>query len=80
MQRDGALTEYILMPAEKLYTANLTIKELCLVEPLTVGFHAVARARITAEDSGGGVWLWRSGSGSDRSFEFCRRQNNCDRR
>ena len=51
VQRDGALTEYILMPAEKLYTANLTIKELCLVEPLTVGFHAVARARITAEDS-----------------------------
>ena len=51
VQRDGALTEYILMPAEKLYAANLTIKELCLVEPLTVGFHAVARARITAEDS-----------------------------
>jgi threonine dehydrogenase-like Zn-dependent dehydrogenase len=51
VQRDGALTEYILMPAEKLYTANLSIKELCLVEPLTVGFHAVARARITAEDS-----------------------------
>ncbi len=42
VQRDGALTEYILMPAEKLYAANLTIKELCLVEPLTVGFHAVA--------------------------------------
>lgn len=51
VQRDGALTEYILMPAEKLYAANLTIKELCLVEPLTVGFHAVARGRVTAEDS-----------------------------
>src|SRR5882724_10099236 len=50
VQRDGALTEYITMPAEKLYTANLTIKELCLVEPLTVGFHAVARARVTAQD------------------------------
>src|SRR6202158_402666 len=51
VQRDGALTEYITMPAEKLYPANLTIKELCLVEPLTVGFHAVARGRVTAEDS-----------------------------
>jgi threonine dehydrogenase-like Zn-dependent dehydrogenase len=39
------------MPAEKLYVASLTIKELCLVEPLTVGFHAAARGRVTAEDS-----------------------------
>ena len=51
VQRDGALTEYIAMPAEKLYPANLTIKELCLVEPLTVGFHAVARGRVTGPDS-----------------------------
>jgi threonine dehydrogenase-like Zn-dependent dehydrogenase len=51
VQRHGALTEYVIMPAEKLYAANLTIKELCLVEPLTVGFHAVARGRVTAEDS-----------------------------
>jgi threonine dehydrogenase-like Zn-dependent dehydrogenase len=51
VQRDGALTEYITMPAEKLYAARLSIKELCMVEPLTVGFHAVARGRITAQDS-----------------------------
>jgi threonine dehydrogenase-like Zn-dependent dehydrogenase len=51
VQRDGALTEYITMPAEKLYPASLSIKELCLVEPLTVGFHAVARGRVTAQDS-----------------------------
>ena len=51
VQRDGALTEYISVPVEKLYTANLTLKELCLVEPLTVGFHAVARARITESDT-----------------------------
>jgi 2-desacetyl-2-hydroxyethyl bacteriochlorophyllide A dehydrogenase len=51
VQRDGALTEFILMPAEKLYPANLTPKELCLVEPLTVGFHAVARGRVTADDT-----------------------------
>ena len=51
IQRDGALTEYIAMPAEKLYAANLSIKELCLVESLTVGFHAAARGRVAERDS-----------------------------
>ena len=51
VQRDGALTERIAIPAEKLYGAQLSLKELCLVEPLTVGFHAVARGRITARDT-----------------------------
>jgi threonine dehydrogenase-like Zn-dependent dehydrogenase len=50
VQRDGAMTEYIRVPREKLYTANLTLKELALVEPLTVGTHAVARGRVTADD------------------------------
>ena len=51
VQRDGAMTEYLSVPGEKLYTANLTLRELCLVEPLTVGTHAVARGRVTAEDT-----------------------------
>jgi 2-desacetyl-2-hydroxyethyl bacteriochlorophyllide A dehydrogenase len=51
VQRDGGLTEYLLAPPEKLYTANLSLKELCLVEPLTVGFHAVARGRVTSADT-----------------------------
>jgi threonine dehydrogenase-like Zn-dependent dehydrogenase len=51
VQRDGALAEYIRMPAEKLYPAKLSLTELCLVEPLTVGFHAVARGRVTASDT-----------------------------
>ena len=50
VQRNGALTEFITMPPEKLYAAPLTIKELCLVEPLTVGFHAVSRARVSSQD------------------------------
>src|SRR5271169_87912 len=45
VQRDGALKDYFSMPLPKLYAAPLTIEELCLVEPLTVGFHAVARGR-----------------------------------
>jgi threonine dehydrogenase-like Zn-dependent dehydrogenase len=51
VQRDGAATEYIVVPCERIYPAKLTLKELCLVEPLTVGFHAVARGRVTAEDT-----------------------------
>jgi len=50
VQRDGALAEFITMPAEKLYPAKLSHKELSLVEPLTVGFHAAARGRVTATD------------------------------
>ncbi len=51
VQRDGAATEYIVVPSERIYPAKLTLKELCLVEPLTVGFHAVARGRVTAKDT-----------------------------
>ncbi len=50
VQRDGGLTEYLVVPAEKIYTAQLGLKELCLVEPLTVGFHAIARGRVTNQD------------------------------
>lgn len=50
VQRDGALTELIAVPAYRLHRADLTLKELCLVEPLTVGFHAADRGRVTSED------------------------------
>jgi threonine dehydrogenase-like Zn-dependent dehydrogenase len=51
VQREGALAEYLAISPAKLYTADLSLEELCLVEPLTVGFHAVARGRITREDT-----------------------------
>jgi threonine dehydrogenase-like Zn-dependent dehydrogenase len=71
VQRDGALAEFIAMPRRKLYPAKLTPKELCLVEPLTVGFHAVSRGRVTAEDTiaifgCGGVGLGAVASASSR--------------
>ncbi len=50
VQRDGALTEFIALPAASLYSANLPLKDLCMVEPLTVGFHAAARGRASAGD------------------------------
>jgi threonine dehydrogenase-like Zn-dependent dehydrogenase len=50
VQRDGAMTELLTVPESKVYPSSLSLKELCLVEPLTVGMHAVSRARVTAED------------------------------
>jgi threonine dehydrogenase-like Zn-dependent dehydrogenase len=50
VQRDGALRESLRVPEENLFTGRLSLKELCLVEPLTVGFHAVARGRVTANN------------------------------
>lgn len=51
VQRDGALTQWICVPEEKVYPSKLSLKELCIVEPLTVGVHAVARGRVTANDT-----------------------------
>lgn len=51
VQRDGALTEYICVPVERLYPAKLSLKALCLVEPLTVGSHAASRGRVASGDS-----------------------------
>ncbi len=52
VQRHGALTEFIAVPWQKLIEApGLSLRELCLVEPLSVGFHAASRGRITAADT-----------------------------
>ncbi|QNI34009.1 zinc-binding alcohol dehydrogenase family protein [Alloacidobacterium dinghuense] len=51
VQRDGALTEYISAPLNKIVRGNLSLKELCLVEPLSIGFHATSRGQLTAKDT-----------------------------
>jgi threonine dehydrogenase-like Zn-dependent dehydrogenase len=51
VQRDGAMTEYMIALEENIFTSSLSLKELCLIEPLTIGFHAVARGRITEADT-----------------------------
>lgn len=51
VQRDGAMTGYLSVPWQKVYrTEGLSLTELSLVEPLSVGFHAAERGRITAKD------------------------------
>ncbi|MDP0501301.1 MAG: zinc-binding alcohol dehydrogenase family protein [Verrucomicrobiota bacterium JB022] len=51
VQRDGAMTEWIVAPWEKIIAVpGLGVRELALVEPLTVGFHAAARGRAEKGD------------------------------
>jgi threonine dehydrogenase-like Zn-dependent dehydrogenase len=52
VQRDGALAEYICVPWKKLiHSEKLSLIELTLVEPLSVGFHAVERGQISSSDT-----------------------------
>jgi 2-desacetyl-2-hydroxyethyl bacteriochlorophyllide A dehydrogenase len=51
VQQDGAFTEFISVPWEKVVPARLGLRELALVEPLAVGSHAVARGRVAADDT-----------------------------
>jgi threonine dehydrogenase-like Zn-dependent dehydrogenase len=52
VQREGALAERIAVPAEKLVASDrLSLTEFALVEPLTIGFHAAGRGRITTGDA-----------------------------
>ena len=52
VQREGALTERIRVPWQKLFHApGLSLAEYAMVEPLAVGFHAVDRGRVEAGDT-----------------------------
>lgn len=52
VQRDGALTAYIAVPWRRLYrSGRLSLESLALVEPLAVGFHAVARGEVASSDT-----------------------------
>lgn len=52
VQRDGAMREYMAVPWEKVIPAeNISPMRTALVEPMSVGFHAVSRARVTDSDT-----------------------------
>ena len=51
VQRDGAMREFFVLPWQKIIVAEgLTTKQCALVEPLSVGFHAVDRGQVTDKD------------------------------
>lgn len=51
VQRDGSFREYIVMPVERIYPGKgLSAKELALVEPFTISYHALHRTQIKPTD------------------------------
>ena len=52
VQRNGAMREFIALPWEKVIPAgNLDPRTCALIEPMSVGFHAVNRAQVTDIDT-----------------------------
>lgn len=50
-QRDGAFSEYITMPIERIYDGKgLPAKTLALIEPFCISYHGVKRAKVKKGD------------------------------
>lgn len=50
-QRDGAFSEYITMPIERIYDGKgLNPKQLALIEPFCISYHGVSRAGVKKGD------------------------------
>lgn len=51
VQRNGAMCEYIALPWQKVIPANgMSTRDCALIEPMSVGFHAVANAGVVDND------------------------------
>ncbi|MCD7900689.1 MAG: zinc-binding alcohol dehydrogenase family protein [Bacteroides sp.] len=51
VQRDGAMAEYIAVPWQKVIVDDqINPRDFALVEPMSVGFHAISRAQVTDLD------------------------------
>ena len=52
VQREGALTGLVVVPASKVIAVDgMALRDLALVEPSAVGFHAVRRAELVAGET-----------------------------
>ena len=52
VQRHGAMREYICIPWQKVIPADgLSRRDVALIEPMSVGFHAVDRGQVTDSDT-----------------------------
>ena len=51
VQRDGAFAEYITMPIERILDGKgLSARTLALIEPFSIGYHAINRGSVKAGD------------------------------
>ncbi len=51
VQRNGAMSEYFVLPWQKIIPApNMSPRTCALIEPMSVGFHAVSRGQVTDSD------------------------------
>ncbi len=51
VQRDGAMSEYFALPWEKVIPVKeISIRDAALIEPMSVGFHAVSRGQVSDID------------------------------
>jgi len=51
VQRDGSFAEYITMPIDRILDGkNLSPKTLALIEPFSIGYHAINRGDVQAGD------------------------------
>ncbi len=51
VQRNGAMSEYFVLPWQKIIPApNMSSRTCALIEPMSVGFHAVSRGQVTDSD------------------------------
>lgn len=52
VQRDGAMRDYMVLPWQKIIPAQgISPRDCALIEPMSVGFHAVSRAYVTDSDT-----------------------------
>lgn len=52
VQRDGAMCEYVSLPWQKVIPSQgISVRDSALIEPMSVGFHAVARGQVSDTDT-----------------------------
>lgn len=52
VQRNGAMADYLVLPWEKIIPATgISPRDCALIEPMSVGFHAVSNGRVTDIDT-----------------------------
>jgi len=87
VQREGASSEYIVVPWKKLILSEkLSVDQLVLVEPISVGFHAVSRGEVSPDDTVAVIGCGMIGLGAiagsaaitDRTFAIDIAENKLD--